>query len=66
LTGEAALITAVLGTPAAQTELVPALMRAYVAADHVVGLDVDRDHFDKFSMRSTIGAHVPAAVIAAL
>ncbi|KAJ9532144.1 hypothetical protein QJQ45_003941 [Haematococcus lacustris] len=37
-----------------------ALMRAYVRADHVVGLDVDRDAFDKFSMRSTIGLARPA------
>jgi hypothetical protein len=32
-----------------------ALMRSYVGADHVVGLDVDRDTFDKFTMRSQIG-----------
>ena len=40
---EAALVTAVLGTGAAQTDLLPALMAAYAHADHVVGLDVDRD-----------------------
>lgn len=34
---------AVLGTGAAQTELLPALMAAYSHADHVVGLDVDKD-----------------------
>lgn len=39
---EAALVSAVLGTGAAQTELLPALMAAYVHADHVVGLDVDK------------------------
>jgi hypothetical protein len=33
----------VLGTGAAQRELLPALMAAYAHADHVVGLDVDRD-----------------------
>lgn len=32
-----------------------ALLRVYVAADHVVGLDVDRDAFDKFGMRTNIG-----------
>lgn len=40
---EAALVTAVLGTGAAQTDLLPALMAAYAHADHVVGLDVDKD-----------------------
>ncbi len=40
---EAALVTAVLGTGAAQTDLLPALMAAYSHADHVVGLDVDKD-----------------------
>lgn len=35
--GEQALVAAVLGTGAAQESLVPALMRAYAAADHVVG-----------------------------
>lgn len=40
---ETALVTAVLGTGAAQTYLLPALMAAYAHADHVVGLDVDRD-----------------------
>lgn len=40
---EAALVTAVLGTGAAQSELLPALMAAYAHADHVVGLDVDKD-----------------------
>ena len=40
--GEAALVAAVLGTGAAQQDLVPALMRCYAAADHVVGLDVDK------------------------
>lgn len=40
---ESALVTAVLGTGAAQTALLPALMAAYSHADHVVGLDVDKD-----------------------
>ena len=51
---EAALVSAVLGTGAAQTELLPALMAAYVQADHVVGLDVDKDAYDKFTMRTQI------------
>ncbi len=51
---EAALVSAVLRTGAAQADLLPALMRAYVAADHVVGLDVDQDHYDKFSMRNCV------------
>eukprot|EP00887_Chlorella_sp_A99_P001442 scaffold8.g1442.t1 len=42
---EAALVTAVLGTGAAQRELLPALMAAYHHADHV---------YDKFHMRSLI------------
>ena len=52
--GEAALVAAVLGTGAAQDELVPALMHVYAGADNVVGLDVDRDRFDKFHFRSMI------------
>ena len=52
--GEQALVAAVLGTGAAQEQLVPALMKAYAAADHVVGLDVDKDQFDKFGMRNCI------------
>ncbi|DBA74342.1 hypothetical protein WJX77_011104 [Trebouxia sp. C0004] len=52
--GEQALVAAVLGTGAAQEQLVPALMVAYAAADHVVGLDVDKDQFDKFGMRNCI------------
>lgn len=39
---------------AAQERLVPALMRLYSATDHVIGLDVDRDMFDKFSVRHSI------------
>lgn len=38
----------------AQERLVPALMHLYSEADHVIGLDVDRDAFDKFSMRNCI------------
>ena len=48
------MVAAVLGTGAAQEQLVPALMGAYAAADHVVGLDVDKDQFDKFGMRNCI------------
>lgn len=97
---EAALVSAVLGSGATQTELLPALMTAYVHADHgarsgaglgsfgkllkrlpltlrvscrasvaaggrwltappprliaVVGLDVDKDQYDKFHMRTCI------------
>lgn len=47
-------MAAVLGTGAAQEQLVPALMKAYAAADYVVGLDVDKDQFDKFGMRNCI------------
>ena len=54
VSGEAALVSAVLRTAAQQEGLLPALMRTYVAADFVVGLDVDKDSFDKFSMRSCI------------
>lgn len=53
---EAALVTAVLGTGAAQTHLLPALMAAYTHADHVVGLDVDKDQYDKFHLRGCIDA----------
>ena len=52
--GEQALVAAVLGTGAAQEQLIPALMKAYAAADYVVGLDVDKDKFDKFGMRHCI------------
>lgn len=48
--GEMALVTSVLGTSAAQQQLVPALMRVYGQADFVVGLDVDKDDYDKFSV----------------
>ena len=48
------MVSAVLRTAAQQEGLLPALMRTYVAADFVVGLDVDKDSFDKFSMRSCI------------
>lgn len=58
--GEAALVAAVLGTGAAQDELVPALMQVYAGADNVVGLDVDRDRFDKFHFRSMIDGMLEA------
>ncbi len=63
-TGEAALVAAVLNSQAARSGALPAaLMRAYVGADHVVGLDVDRDSFDKFTMRSCIGGCLYQVVI---
>lgn len=49
-------MAAVYGTSATQTRLVPGLMKAFVAADHVVGLDVDRDNFDKFVFRDSISS----------
>lgn len=58
--GEAALVAAVLGTGAAQEQLVPALMRVYAAADNVIGLDVDRDRFDKFHFRTMIDSLLEA------
>jgi hypothetical protein len=51
---EAALVASVLGAGAAQLDLLPALMAAYVHADHVVGLDVDKDAYDKFHMRTCV------------
>lgn len=48
-------MSAVLSTSAAQQQLVPALMRVYGQADFVVGLDVDKDDYDKFSVRDSIG-----------
>ena len=55
--GERALVATVLatgGSPGAA--LVPALMRAHAAADAVVGLDVDRDRFDKYGFRGQVDA----------
>jgi hypothetical protein len=46
-----ALVASVLGTSAAQQQLVPALMRVYGQADFVEGLDVDEHSFDKFTVR---------------
>ena len=43
-----------LGASVTQQQLVPALMRCYSQADFVVGLDVDKDTFDKFTMRHDI------------
>ena len=54
--GERALVASVLATGAAQAALIPALMRAHAGADVVVGLDVDRDRFDKFGFRSQVDA----------
>ncbi|KXZ55998.1 hypothetical protein GPECTOR_2g1550 [Gonium pectorale] len=53
-TGERALVGAVLGAPVTQRQLVPALLRAHVNADLVVGLDVDKDAYDKYGMRHHI------------
>jgi hypothetical protein len=50
--GEMALVASVLGTSAAQQQLVPALMRVYGQADFVVGLDVDVHGYDKFTVRA--------------
>lgn len=36
------------------TGVVPALMVAYSEADAVEGLDVDKYHFDKFTMRHNV------------
>lgn len=44
-----------------QSELVPALMRVYVRAETAVGLDVDKDSFDKFTLRWRVGACAAAA-----
>ena len=45
-----------LNSNAAQSgDLVVSLMNAYCAADYVVGLDVDKDAFDKYTMRAHIG-----------
>jgi hypothetical protein len=50
------LVASVLNSPAAQTgALMAALLNAYVAADTPVGLDVDKDAFDKYTMRAHIG-----------
>ena len=54
--GERALVASVLATGAAQAALIPALMRAHAGADVVVGLDVDRDRFDKFGFRTQVDA----------
>lgn len=59
-------MSAVLRTAALQEGLLPALMRTYVAADFVVGLDVDKDAFDKFSMRSCIGKGLWGGLLPAL
>lgn len=47
------------GTGAAQARLLPALMRVYSAADAVVGLDVDRDSFDKFRLSPSCTSSCP-------
>ena len=41
-------VCGITGTGAAQQHLLPALMRVYAAADTAIGLDVDKDAFDKF------------------
>lgn len=55
--GERALVATVLAAGGrGVSELVPALMRAHAGCDVVVGLDVDRDRFDKFGFRSQVDA----------
>ena len=49
-----ALVGAVLANPAARRSLAPALITAYASLDAVEGLDVDRDEFDKFTVRNRI------------
>jgi ubiquitin-protein ligase len=49
-----ALVGAVLANPAARRSLAPALIVAYASLDAVEGLDVDRDAFDKFTVRHKI------------
>jgi hypothetical protein len=44
-----------LSTRPPQRDLVPALLRAHVNAELVVGLDVDKDAYDKYGMRANIG-----------
>lgn len=41
----------VLEHPLAQQHLAPAIMHAYVAVDMVEGLDVDKEDFDKYSVK---------------
>jgi len=53
---EVQLVSAVYGTGAAKSNLVPGLMKCYTAAGRVVGLDVDRDRYDKFGFRDTVGS----------
>ena len=55
--GERALVATVLAAGGRRvSDLVPALMRAHAGCDVVVGLDVDRDRFDKFGFRSQVDA----------
>lgn len=55
--GERALVATVLAAGGrGVSDLVPALMRAHAGCDVVVGLDVDRDRFDKFGFRSQVDA----------
>jgi hypothetical protein len=51
-------VASVLGTSVTQQQLVPAVMRVYGQADFVVGLDVDQDDFDKFSVSGCVRARV--------
>lgn len=50
-TGDGPLAMEVLGHPHAQARLGPALLRAYVAIDMVVGLDVDKEEFEKYGVK---------------
>ena len=63
-----ALVGAVLANPAARRLLCPALIIAYASLDAVEGLDVDKDDFDKFTVRNKIATllaelwHMPECV----
>ena len=49
-----ALLAAALGAGSTQAELLPALMATYTHADHVVGLDVDKNSYNKFYLRGLV------------
>ena len=50
----AAALTEALFRTVSDAGVVPALMVAYSEADAVEGLDVDKYHFDKFTMRNNV------------
>lgn len=49
-----ALLAAALGAGSTQAELLPALMATYTFADHVLGLDVDKNSYNKFYLRGLV------------